>query len=359
VGDTIPTDFGAGNTLAGTTVNFQFLGLLSADGTQINPAPAIGFNSAFPYDFDPSNGVDTDKFDFEGRAVHEIGHTLGLISRVGVRELNPTEAIAPSVWDLFRFRPGVTLGSFFQSERLLRAGGEHIFYAGSGAFPLSTARSDGTGGDGSTASHWKADELLPESPDRVAIGVMEPTARLGERLIIKAPDVLALDVMNRIFLPEPAGGCEEQEPNERVPPFSPISVVGASCRGQALSTDTGGITVRYGDGTTDAIEDLWEFTLIDPRGMQITLLPTFEVESQSADDFDLFLLRIAGTSITSVGNSATDSAIEHIETPPLQAGTYFIGVSAQTGGGSYRLLVNSTARAIAEEERRRRPATRR
>ena len=61
---------------------------------------AIGFNSAFPFDFDPNNGVDSNKVDFDSVATHELGHALGFLSESGGPVYAPV-----SVWDLFRFRP--------------------------------------------------------------------------------------------------------------------------------------------------------------------------------------------------------------------------------------------------------------
>ncbi len=94
---------------------------------QFGPPPSIGFNSAFAYDFDPSEGIDADKVDFEAVAFHEIGHVLGFGSFMGDRELEPTAPTLPTLLDMFRFRPGITLPNFANTNRLLFSGGDQIF----------------------------------------------------------------------------------------------------------------------------------------------------------------------------------------------------------------------------------------
>ncbi len=73
----------------------------------------IGFNSAHSFDFDPENGISSGLLDFDAVVVHEIGHALGFASRSGNQLSSPL-----SMWDLFRFRPGVaSLGTFDRSPR--------------------------------------------------------------------------------------------------------------------------------------------------------------------------------------------------------------------------------------------------
>jgi hypothetical protein len=91
-------------TIRLSRANSRALGFVS-DITDPNAIPLlggdanIGFNSAFPFDFNPGNGVDSDKIDFDSVATHEIGHALGFLSESGGAVYAP-----PSIWDLFRFR---------------------------------------------------------------------------------------------------------------------------------------------------------------------------------------------------------------------------------------------------------------
>ncbi|MEW6207995.1 MAG: NF038122 family metalloprotease, partial [Acidobacteriota bacterium] len=75
----LPTDIGG---VAGVTVPSAVLRALGAinpvanpasEQAQFGPPPSIGFNSNFAFDFNPDNGIDSDKIDFDGVAAHEIG----------------------------------------------------------------------------------------------------------------------------------------------------------------------------------------------------------------------------------------------------------------------------------------------
>src|SRR5262252_261222 len=88
----VPTDAGNTTAVVAPSATLRTIGEISpvanpAVETGFGNPPAIGFNSAFSFDFDPSNGIDSDKIDFDSVATHEIGHALGFTSQEGVREL--------------------------------------------------------------------------------------------------------------------------------------------------------------------------------------------------------------------------------------------------------------------------------
>ncbi len=194
----LPTDLGQTGNIASPSSLLRALGQIAPvadpDGelSSFGPPPSIGFNSAFTFDFDPTDGIDTDKTDFEAVAIHELGHALGFISGVGGRESAPSTALlAPSIWDIFRFRPGgLNAGVFNSGNRVQLAGGEQVYFVGDTELPLSTSTSGGAGGDGRQSSHWKDNSLIGTYS-----GVMDPTASSGERLTITGNDLTALNYM--------------------------------------------------------------------------------------------------------------------------------------------------------------------
>lgn len=61
------------------TANLKALGFTGLDDVVDG---SVTFNSDFLFDFDRSDGIDADAFDFIGVAAHEIGHALGFVSGV-------------------------------------------------------------------------------------------------------------------------------------------------------------------------------------------------------------------------------------------------------------------------------------
>jgi Bacterial pre-peptidase C-terminal domain len=193
---TLPTDNGESTGVMASSSALRALDLIDPNArpdqelSDFGPPPAIGLNSRFKFDFDSSDGIDQDKLDFESIAAHEIGHVLGFVSAVGQREAEPSLEVEPSIWDLFRLRPDAINSGFATAQRILSSGGEQSFYAGSEKLALSTARPDGTGGDGNQASHWKDNNLTGRF-----LGVMDPSIGPGEIQLITDDDVGVLEAI--------------------------------------------------------------------------------------------------------------------------------------------------------------------
>jgi hypothetical protein len=151
---------------------------------------AIGFNSAFSFDFDPSNGVDSNKVDFDSVATHEIGHALGFLSESGGAVYAPS-----TIWDVFRFRQNAAnLGTLATAPRIMTPGGTQVYFNGqtntfgTQELRLSTGGPSGSAGDGNQSSHWKDDDLTFQY-----IGIMDPNIGTGQRNPITTNDVNTID----------------------------------------------------------------------------------------------------------------------------------------------------------------------
>jgi hypothetical protein len=230
--NTVMTDVGPTANVMFPSAVFRALGLIdpNADPEKetgpLSGAPSIGFNSNFTWDFNPDDGIEPGKHDFVGVAIHEMGHALGFVSRVGIHELAPQFPITLSTWDLNRLIPGAG-ADFTHAPRVLSSGGDHVQYSEQGELPLSTGRPDGTGGDGNQASHWKDDDLY----NGQYIGIMDPTAPSNFKLVITDNDIFAADLIgyevsfefSNILLPlSPVG-----ETSDRTPEFRWTAMQGA------------------------------------------------------------------------------------------------------------------------------------
>lgn len=254
----------------------------------------IGFNANAKFDFDASDGIDADKFDFEALALREFGRVLGFVSNVGDRELNlvprpgPTGFVYsyPTIWDLYRVYPGVTLEDdtsfgmtterYDVATRVQLSGREQMMFTGDLEVPLSTGRPDGLGGDGRPAGHWKDDALTGQY-----IGIMDPTYAPGERGGLTATDLTALGYFAYRVTPDTS--------------ILEVASVDDGSREQSLAADTSlfvnritparapytlqAIRVQFADPTSVAGKPLRLVAFADPaRTGQPPAQPTFLVD---------------------------------------------------------------------------------
>ncbi len=324
---TVGTDIGATAGIVAPTALFRALGSLSAVADPPNEAslglpPRIGFNSAFTFDFDPSNGIDGDKTDFDAVAVHEIGHALGFSSNTGSKELFPSDPTFLGAMDLFRFRPGMSLGTFPTAQRILSSGGSQIFFAGGTELALSTGRPDGKGGDLNQASHWKDDSLTGNY-----IGIMDPTIAQGVRHTITSNDLLAFDAFGYSLMgsaPPPVDDAvalisgTPQTGSITAPPDADTGVLGATQYSIQVPSGTTQLKIDLnGNQDVDLLVRFGAKVAIDEEGV-----PIFDHISESF------------TGVESI-------TVNSVSSPQLRIGTYYIAV-ANFGPGAATFSVTAT-----------------
>ncbi|WP_310423375.1 NF038122 family metalloprotease [Chamaesiphon sp. VAR_48_metabat_135_sub] len=168
-------------------------------------ARAIGFTNNVPYDaeisfsnqhnwdFNRSNGINANTFDFVGIAAHEIGHALGFISGVDILDYysstsnggpyNDDEFIYVSPLDLFRYSTESKNRGVIDWTADKR---DKYFSLDKGATKIASFATGEQFGDGREPSHWK---------DDLGLGIMDPTVARGEKLTISQRDLRALDVI--------------------------------------------------------------------------------------------------------------------------------------------------------------------
>lgn len=313
----VPTDRGSSSFMVAPSANFRALGLINAVANPdteggLGDPPAIGFNSAFAFDFNFSNGISPNASDFDAVVMHEIGHALGFVSNTGLVELDSSIPNVISVLDIFRFRPGVGAGTFQTSQRVLTSGGSQVYFAGGVTPAFSTGRPDGSGGDLNQASHWKDDALTGQF-----IGLMDPTIADGEREELTATDLTAFSSIGYRLTSEL--------------PISFLQSAG-SLRGDVLTLIGQASTTDGAGPVTKA-----DVVLLDSNGGTLQTLQTMTIATDGAGFFEFDVAGLAGVpaatraSVTLSDNGGNRSAARVISFGGTESGAPNIATAKLKG----------------------------
>ena len=190
------------STLAINKTTAKALGITTdVNGAAINYASSdasVTFSTLFNFDFDPSDGVAANSYDFIGIAIHEIGHALGFVSGVdsvdartapgqtAAASLSSLEGfVVMSSLDLYRYSSAGNLDWSTQNTPYFSIDGGVNQLFGDSRFSTGTLN-----GDGRQASHWKDSASgVPQ------IGILDPTSGLGQMQEVTALDLAAYDAI--------------------------------------------------------------------------------------------------------------------------------------------------------------------
>jgi len=187
------------STLAITKSSAKALGITTdVNGTAINYGSSdasVTFSTLFDFDFDPTDGISANSYDFIGVAIHEIGHALGFVSGVdsvdartapGSTTLSSLEGfVVMSQLDLYRYSSAGNLDWSTQNTPYFSIDGGVNQLFGDSRFSTGTLN-----GDGRQASHWKDSAAgVPQ------IGILDPTSGRGQMQEVTALDLAAYDAI--------------------------------------------------------------------------------------------------------------------------------------------------------------------
>lgn len=210
--------------------NAPLCGLASSNRTSSSPDGTIILNSNFSWDFDTSNGIDAQSFDFIGVAAQGIAVTLGFISGVDVLDFNVPQTINGqnfyyddglfpfvSTMDLFRYSQGSSeLGVIDWTTGRPNSQGQEVdkyFSIDGGVTKIASFSTGLRNGDGFRASSWKPDEL-----GGISLGIMESTPAAGQILQFSDNDRRLFDVIGWNLEDEsaepPVRGVKQDPPDD-------------------------------------------------------------------------------------------------------------------------------------------------
>lgn len=189
-GSTIPVRYSTGSTTNETRVFWTFANWKASGGTVAGNDASMQYSTAFPFDFDPSNGVSSGTISLQDVIIHETGHAMGFTSGVDFR-VNDIETL-----DVFRFRrTDGTVAQDYNPDTAAEFGARPrwaVFNNPNDDVNFDNISSEIRFSDGSPwqASHWR--EQVP------ALGIMDPAFSYGETFypnFLRTTDLTGFDAI--------------------------------------------------------------------------------------------------------------------------------------------------------------------
>ncbi|QQS09860.1 MAG: immunoglobulin domain-containing protein [Phycisphaerales bacterium] len=208
-------------------------------GSVTNSDASMQYNSAFSFDFDPTNGVGGSLLSLVDTIVHEVGHAQGFTS-------NADGGTRPEALDLFRFarvdRAGLgdtnpdTTAEFQTAAREIDFNNPTNDDANSDLISAEYRMSDGSPNQ---ASHFFQQSFSPPS----AIGIMQPILSTGVTFSPNFYKTADKDMLDAIGWDDAGAACN-------VPTISTQPVGGTGCTGTSFgftvaATGTGTLTYQW------------------------------------------------------------------------------------------------------------------
>jgi len=189
-GTTIPVRYSASSTTNEDRIFWTFANWKATGGTVTGNDASMQYSTAFPFDYDPSNGVTANTISLQDTIIHETGHAMGFGSGVDFRNRD-IESL-----DVFRFRNTDGSASLDYNPDTTAEFGVRPRWAVKNNpnddvnFDIISSEIHLSDGSPWQASHWRQE--IP------AIGIMDPAFDYGETFypnFFRATDVAGFDAI--------------------------------------------------------------------------------------------------------------------------------------------------------------------